>query len=125
MDYEHIPFRCRKYHEHGHLYQDCPKNKTPIVLTTATDEDSFRKVTEKRKQRRKNPSVSKFSNPSTRNIFGVLESLLEEPYPVTSNAHKDPKRPHQENKKGKNIEDPIQTAIPIPTMPTHAGLEEE
>ena len=74
LEYEHIPFRCRKCHEHGHLYQDCPKNKTPIVLTIATDEDGFKKVTKKRKQRRKNPSVSKFSNPSTRNIFGVLES---------------------------------------------------
>ena len=49
LDYEHIPFRCRKYHEHGHLYKDCPKNKTPIVLTTATDEDGFKKVTKKRK----------------------------------------------------------------------------
>jgi hypothetical protein len=26
IDYEHIPFRCRKFHEHGHLFRDCPLN---------------------------------------------------------------------------------------------------
>lgn len=26
IDYEHIPFRCRKCHEHGHLFRDCPLN---------------------------------------------------------------------------------------------------
>jgi len=27
LDYEHIPFRCRKCHEHGHLIRDCPLNQ--------------------------------------------------------------------------------------------------
>ena len=27
IDYEQIPFRCRRCHEHGHLFQDCPQNK--------------------------------------------------------------------------------------------------
>jgi len=27
VDYEHVPFRCRKCHEHGHLFRDCPQNK--------------------------------------------------------------------------------------------------
>lgn len=26
VDYEHIPFRCYKCHEHGHLFRDCPLN---------------------------------------------------------------------------------------------------
>jgi hypothetical protein len=26
LDYEHIPFRCRKCHVHGHLFRDCPLN---------------------------------------------------------------------------------------------------
>jgi hypothetical protein len=26
IDYEHIPFHCRKFHEHGHLFRDCPLN---------------------------------------------------------------------------------------------------
>lgn len=24
VDYEHIPFRCRRCHEYGHLYRECP-----------------------------------------------------------------------------------------------------
>ena len=27
LDYEHVPFRCHKFHDHGHLFRDCPKNK--------------------------------------------------------------------------------------------------
>lgn len=27
LDYEHIPFRCRRCHEHGHLMRDCPLNQ--------------------------------------------------------------------------------------------------
>jgi len=28
IDYEHIPFRCRKCHEHGHLFREFPLNVT-------------------------------------------------------------------------------------------------
>ena len=24
IDYEQLPFRCRRCHEHGHLFRDCP-----------------------------------------------------------------------------------------------------
>jgi len=27
VDYEHVHFRRRKCHEHGHLFRDCPQNK--------------------------------------------------------------------------------------------------
>jgi hypothetical protein len=27
IDYEQIPFRCRRCHEHGHLIRECPLNK--------------------------------------------------------------------------------------------------
>jgi hypothetical protein len=27
IDYEDIPFRYRKFHEHGHLFIDCPRAK--------------------------------------------------------------------------------------------------
>ena len=26
LDYEHVPFRCRKCHALGHLFRDCPQN---------------------------------------------------------------------------------------------------
>jgi hypothetical protein len=29
IDYEHIPFKCRKFHEHGHLFRDFPLNAPP------------------------------------------------------------------------------------------------
>jgi peptide methionine sulfoxide reductase MsrB len=33
LDYEHISFRCRKCHEHGHLFRDCPLNQ-PVPKAT-------------------------------------------------------------------------------------------
>jgi len=46
MDYEHIPFRCHKCHEHGHLYKDCPLNKleSNMKATTGKDPEGFTKV---------------------------------------------------------------------------------
>lgn len=29
IDYEHVPFRCRRCHAHGHLFHDCPLNAPP------------------------------------------------------------------------------------------------
>ena len=26
LEYEHIPFRCRRCHEYGHLFKECPLN---------------------------------------------------------------------------------------------------
>ena len=48
IDYEHIPFRCRKFHEHGHLYRDCPQNKSTQNNEHAhkeKDKQGFTKVT--------------------------------------------------------------------------------
>ena len=28
IDYEKIPFQCRKFHEHSHMFRECPTNKT-------------------------------------------------------------------------------------------------
>ena len=72
------PFRCRKCHEHGHLYQDCPRNKINTDQTPGTDEEGFKKITGKRRQGQKNPTISKSYNPATSNNFGVLETLPEE-----------------------------------------------
>ncbi len=32
IDYEQIPFRCRKYHEYGNLFRECPLNKKGIIV---------------------------------------------------------------------------------------------
>ena len=46
VDYEHIPFRCRRCHEHGHLFRDFPLNKIEAKskATTVKDTESFPKM---------------------------------------------------------------------------------
>jgi hypothetical protein len=52
INYEHIPFRCRKFHEHGHLFRDFPLNATTTKFNESKQKDGFANVT----GRRKNPS---------------------------------------------------------------------
>lgn len=40
LDYEHIPFRCRKCHEHGHLFRDCPLNVQSKAAAAGSEMDS-------------------------------------------------------------------------------------
>ena len=46
VDYEHIPFRCHKCHEHEHLSRDCPLNRREEDLNTSKgkDQTGFTKV---------------------------------------------------------------------------------
>lgn len=55
VDYEKVPFRCRKRHEHGHLFRDCPLNKieSKTKATSGKETDSFHKVGNKGKGGRK------------------------------------------------------------------------
>jgi hypothetical protein len=46
LDYEHIPFRCRKCHVHGHLFRDFPlniKQETPKTQD-GTNVEGFIKI---------------------------------------------------------------------------------
>lgn len=56
LDYEHIPFRCRKCHEHGHLFKDCPLNLQPKTPVNDTNKDSegFTKVPNRQRHAKKN-----------------------------------------------------------------------
>jgi len=51
VDYEHIPFRCHKCHEHGHLYRDCPtiNREYNQKATVERDHEGFTKVRSKGK----------------------------------------------------------------------------
>jgi len=77
IDYEHIPFRCRKCHEHGHLFRDCPLNlqsKTPTA-DPSTDSEGFTKVPTQRRHAKKNLAGLESSNtPETKNRFILLSS---------------------------------------------------
>jgi hypothetical protein len=45
IDYEHIPFRCRKFHEHGHLFRDSPLNSQGPNVGEAKQKYGFTTIT--------------------------------------------------------------------------------
>jgi hypothetical protein len=45
IDYEHIPFRCRKCHEHDHLFRDFPLNDSATKFNKSKQKDGFANVT--------------------------------------------------------------------------------
>jgi len=63
LDYEHVPFRCRRCHALGHLFRDCPLNVKAQTSDPSekTDQDGFTKVAS-RKDRTRNPPQGR--NPS-------------------------------------------------------------
>ena len=80
LDYEHIPFRCRKCHEHGHLFKDCPLNsqtKTPDSEANK-NADGFTKVSSQRKHAKKSPvDHDPPRKPTTHNCFGILSPQID------------------------------------------------
>jgi hypothetical protein len=67
IDYEHIPFRCRKCHEHGHLFRDCPLNASAPKPAEAKQKDSFTSVTGRRKNTPKKQNQSSVPKASSKN----------------------------------------------------------
>jgi hypothetical protein len=45
MYYEHTPFHCRKCHEHGHLFHDCPLNAQNSKVGDEKKKDVYTTVT--------------------------------------------------------------------------------
>lgn len=75
IDYEHIPFRCRKCHEHGHLFRDCPLN-TPSKdgnPEANKNKDDFILTTGKRRQGGKRLATQPNKEPTTSNQFEILQ----------------------------------------------------
>lgn len=76
VDYEHIPFRCCRCHEHGHLLRDCPLTKAEIKGNTNTmkDVDSVHKVVPRGKSGKKRPKQHQAGGQkASQNQFQVLE----------------------------------------------------
>ena len=94
LDYEHIPFRCRKCHEHGHLFRDCPlnmktKNSSP---DPNKDSDGFTKVPIRRRHTRKTHATQDQTVKSDpQNRFSVLAS--QDPQSNSTPASQDPPLP--------------------------------
>jgi hypothetical protein len=78
LDYEHIPFRCRRCHEHGHLYRDCPLIKTPARASEIMQKDGFTVVASKKRNTTKKPLPEQKQNVETRNPYEILKHLPEE-----------------------------------------------
>ncbi len=73
IDYEQVPFRCRRCHDIGHLYRDFPLNKTP----NNPPNDGFTKVVNRRRGNKKatnGPKANMSNKASTSNRFAPLNS---------------------------------------------------
>jgi hypothetical protein len=92
LDYEHIPFRCRKCHEHGHLFRDCPLNQQAPKVSQNLQKDGFTTI----QTRKKNPTRKQTADPrpriQTRNAYDILSQLPEE---------EEVQDPHAGSQKGK------------------------
>ena len=76
VDYEHIPFRCHRCHEHGHLLRDCPLSKieNKSKATTMKDTEIFHKVSHRGKGGKKGLKQHQPEGPQgSRNRYQVLE----------------------------------------------------
>lgn len=82
IDYEHAPFRCRKCHNLGHLFRDCPLNKkTPNNISSDNQEPAgFTKVVNRRRGNEKTTTNVKTdqvnkAKSSKINSFEVLANM--------------------------------------------------
>ena len=80
VDYEHIPFRCHKCHEHGHLSRDCRLNRREEYLNTSKgkDQTGFTKVGGKGKGGRRNTQKNPIMNDNktiSHNSFEILGEI--------------------------------------------------
>eukprot|EP00253_Pinus_taeda_P033124 PITA_33124 len=104
LDYEHIPFCCRKCHEHGHLFRECPLNTQTQAAVNEAPKASygFTKVTSHRRHAKKQlASPSSPKNPKSQNRFQTLtpREISEKPLqdsqstlaPPSSSNHPNPK----------------------------------
>jgi len=75
VDYEHIQFRCRKCHEHGHLFGDFPENIMEGKVKTAEDKnhEGFTKVGSKGKGGKRPQKKMNEDRQLRHNRFKILE----------------------------------------------------
>eukprot|EP00253_Pinus_taeda_P004060 PITA_04060 len=69
VDYEHIPFCCRRCHEYGHIFKSCPLNANGEIVdlrkkedarkeeaTSGEDDEGFKEVPRQRKPQKRPPN---------------------------------------------------------------------
>jgi hypothetical protein len=86
LDYEHIPFRCRKCHEHDHLFREFPLNNPPKTAQEDSDKpkDGFTQVTGRRKHQTKRIPPQAPAGPPTKNSFDALQTPVDTPSSSTN-----------------------------------------
>jgi len=117
IDYEHILFRCRKCHEHGHLFRDCPLNAANKEGSSdaGKDKDGFAQVPGKRKQGKRRQTTQTSKDSSTNNKYAILQDQPENPSaPQGAKMEKTPQQ-MDKGKEGANTEMNPNTT---PTDPT-------
>jgi hypothetical protein len=127
IDYEHIPFRCRKCHEHGHLFRECPLNAVhrEEAPDTGKDKDGFAQPAGRRRQGNRKQPAQVCKEPSTSNKYAILQDQPENPLndatPQPFPQHYEPHSPSlqseplaEDQNKGHNP----QNIEPPPTSPS-------
>jgi len=77
IDYEQIPFRCRKCHEHGHLVRDCPLNRSEEAskpLPEVQNKETFTKPKTRKRANRRRQNRTRAVPSTILNPFRVLET---------------------------------------------------
>jgi hypothetical protein len=90
LDYEHIPFRCRKYHVHGHLFRDFPLNFNPDNHKSqeGIDLEGFTKIQGKRKVGHCPGKLFMVEEEKSKNRYKSLEESTSEEVDLTQNDQK-------------------------------------
>ena len=115
IDYEHVPFRGRKFHAHGHLFRDFPLNASPSKpseVSSGPDADGFTKVQSRRCHNKQSSAGAPKANPQAPNL------------PSSSNsfeilAHIPPSAPN--NTGSTAVPTPMTVTKPIPDIPASSN----
>ena len=80
LDYEQIPFWCRRCHEYGHLFRDCPKNNPNINPKNdeLQTEEGFTRAPSRKQGNQKQDSQEVHKKIVVSNKFEALEGHEEE-----------------------------------------------
>lgn len=82
LDYEHIPFRCRKCHEYGHLYKECPlkaeeeERKTKQQRKNTEDNEGFQEIKNRKRSVKETPKEARkeqLAKAKEGNLFEILQ----------------------------------------------------
>jgi len=97
MDYEHIPFCCKKCHEHGRLFHDYPLNVQNPKEGEGKQKEGYTIVIGRKKQPPRKQNQESTQKIPTTNSFDILNQLPEEE--EVGNLHK---KDNQDKEKGKS-----------------------